>query len=117
MSIPGTSLVQPGYSAHNTDGIFDDLRAIQREFGYLPAAKLQAVAEARSMQLREVHAVASFYPHFYLAPPARVEVRVCADMSCHLQGAATVLQGDPEGRRRLISLTIREWPCIGSSFQ
>jgi len=115
VSIPETSLVQPGYSAHKTDGIFDDLRVIQREFGYLPAAKLQAVAEARSMQLREVHALASFYPHFYLTPPARVDVRVCADMSCHLRGAPTV-KHDIEARLRTLAASdcsIRTSSCLG----
>jgi len=115
VSIPGTSLVQSGYPAHNTDGIFDDLRAIQREFGYLPAAKLQAVAEARSMQLRDVHAVASFYPHFFLTPPARVDVRVCADMSCHLRGATTV-KHDIEARLQALAASdcsIRTSSCLG----
>ena len=112
---PGTSLVQPGYPAHNTDGIFDDLRAIQREFGYLPSDKLEAIAEARGMNVREVHAIASFYPHFHLKAPARVNVRICADMSCHL-GGAQLLKQQIETRLRTLPASdcnIRTTSCLG----
>jgi NADH:ubiquinone oxidoreductase subunit F (NADH-binding) len=37
--------------------------------------------------LYRLHGVASFYPHFHLTPPPKVDVRVCQDMSCHLRGA------------------------------
>ncbi|HWC20504.1 MAG TPA: NAD(P)H-dependent oxidoreductase subunit E [Terriglobales bacterium] len=115
VAIPGTSLVQPGPPANNTDGIFDDLRAIQGEFGYLPIDKLQSVAEARGMKVRDVHAVASFYPHFHLKPRARVDVRVCRDMSCHLRGAGGLKQ-ELEARLQthLVSdCSVRATSCLG----
>ena len=115
MANPGSSLVQPDSTVHNTDGIFEDLKAIQREFGYLPADKLQAIADARGMHVREVHTVASFYPHFHLHPPARVDVRVCTDMSCHLRGAS-VLKQQLEDRLRASKTSdcsIREISCLG----
>jgi len=115
VAIPGTSLAQPSSAAHNTDGIFEDLKAIQREFGYLPVDKLQAIADARSMHVREVYAVASFYPHFHLTAPARVNIRVCTDMSCHLRGA-NVLKRQVQDRLYGYSGTdcsIREISCLG----
>jgi formate dehydrogenase beta subunit len=67
--------------------IFDDLRAIQMRLGYLPKAELQNLSQRTQTPLYQIHSVASFYPHFHLAPPANAEVRVCADMSCRLNGA------------------------------
>jgi NADH:ubiquinone oxidoreductase subunit F (NADH-binding)/NADH:ubiquinone oxidoreductase subunit E len=68
--------------------IFDDLREIQRQFGYLPAEQLRALAQKIDLPLYRIHGVASFYPHFRLMPAPKVDVRVCQDMSCHLHGAA-----------------------------
>src|SRR5260370_4972453 len=67
--------------------IFDELRAIQLRFGYLPKAELEALSERTETPLYQLHSVASFYPHFHLAPPSTAEVRLCDDMSCHLNGA------------------------------
>ena len=67
--------------------IFSELRKIQRQFGYLPADELKALASKIDVPLYRLHGVASFYPHFHLTPPPKVDVRVCQDMSCHLHGA------------------------------
>ena len=66
--------------------IFDELRAIQRTHGYLPEGELRALAARLDVPLYRLQSVASFYPHFFLRPPARVEVRVCGDMACHRYG-------------------------------
>lgn len=66
--------------------VFDHLRAIQRTHGYLPEGELRALAERLDLPLYRLQSVASFYPHFFLKPPARAEVRVCGDMSCHRYG-------------------------------
>ena len=67
--------------------IFDELRAIQLRCGYLPKAELEALSQRTQTPLYQLHSVASFYPHFHLAPPANAEVLICADMSCRLNGA------------------------------
>jgi formate dehydrogenase beta subunit len=67
--------------------IFDDLRAVQLRHGYLPKAELESLSRRTQTPLYQIHSVASFYPHFHLAPPPRATVLVCADMSCHLNGA------------------------------
>jgi formate dehydrogenase beta subunit len=66
--------------------IFDELRAVQRAHGYLPDGELRALADRLDVPLYRLQAVASFFPHFFLKPPARAEVRVCGDMSCHRYG-------------------------------
>jgi NADH:ubiquinone oxidoreductase subunit F (NADH-binding)/NADH:ubiquinone oxidoreductase subunit E len=95
--------------------IFDDLRAIQLRFGYLPKAELEALSQRAKTPLYQIHSVASFYPHFHLMAPARADVRVCADMSCHLNGASE-LRADLD-RRFANSLPsevqIRDVSCLG----
>jgi formate dehydrogenase beta subunit len=66
--------------------VFDELRGIQRAHGYLPDGEVRALAERLEVPLYRLQAVASFFPHFFLKPPARAEVRVCGDMACHRHG-------------------------------
>jgi NADH:ubiquinone oxidoreductase subunit F (NADH-binding)/NADH:ubiquinone oxidoreductase subunit E len=95
--------------------IFDDLRAIQLRYGFLPKAELEGLSQRTQTPLYQIHSVASFYPHFHLAPPPRADVRVCADMSCHLNGACE-LRADLERRfstSKPSDVTIRDVSCLG----
>ena len=95
--------------------IFDDLRAIQQRHGFLPKPELEALSQRTSTPLYQIHSVASFYPHFHLAPPAKLDIRVCADMSCHLNSAAE-LRLDLEHRFASSSakdVMIRDVSCLG----
>ena len=95
--------------------IFDDLRAIQLRYGFLPKAELKGLSQRTQTPLYQIHCVASFYPHFHLAPPAKAEIRVCADMSCHLHGACE-LRADLERRfagSRPEDVQIRDVSCLG----
>src|SRR5271169_6351415 len=67
--------------------VFDELRAIQREFGYLPVEQLHLMSRRLNIPVSQIHAVVSFYPHFRLTAPPKLDVRVCSDMTCHLRGA------------------------------
>jgi NADH:ubiquinone oxidoreductase subunit F (NADH-binding)/NADH:ubiquinone oxidoreductase subunit E len=95
--------------------IFDDLRAIQLRHGFLPKAELEGLSQRSETPLYQIHSVASFYPHFHLAPPPRADVRVCADMSCHLNGAGELRT---ELERRFANakpqeVLIRDVSCLG----
>src|SRR5260370_6763455 len=95
--------------------IFDDLRAIQLRCGFLPKAELEGLSQRTQTPLYQIHSVASFYPHFHLAPPPKAEIRVCADMSCHLNGACE-LRADLERRfanSRAEDVQIRDVSCLG----
>jgi NADH:ubiquinone oxidoreductase subunit F (NADH-binding)/NADH:ubiquinone oxidoreductase subunit E len=99
--------------------IFDDLRAIQLRYGFLPKAELQALSERSRTPLYQIHSVASFYPHFHLIPPPNADVRVCADMSCHLNGACE-LRAELEQRFATSAPTdvlIRDVSCLGRCDQ
>jgi NADH:ubiquinone oxidoreductase subunit F (NADH-binding)/NADH:ubiquinone oxidoreductase subunit E len=95
--------------------LFDQLRAIQQRFGYLPADQLQQLAARINVPVSQIHTVASFYPHFHLTPPPRAEVKVCADMSCHLRGGPE-LKAHLEQTFRGVSpddVSIRDVSCLG----
>jgi formate dehydrogenase beta subunit len=95
--------------------IFDDLRAIQSRHGFLPKPELEALSQRTRTPLYQIHSVASFYPHFHLTPPPKADVRVCADMSCHLNGAGD-LRTDLEHRfanSTAKDVLIRDVSCLG----
>lgn len=92
--------------------VFDELRAIQRTHGFLPEPSLRALAEQLDLPLYRLQAVASFYPHFFLTPPARAEVRVCGDMSCH-RYAAGELQLALERRFAGQDVNVKHVSCLG----
>ena len=95
--------------------IFEELKAIQRQYGYLPGEQLEALSKQIDVPLYQLHGVASFYPHFHVTPPARADVRVCGDMACHLCGACE-LRASLEQRFRGTSekdVTFRHVSCLG----
>jgi NADH:ubiquinone oxidoreductase subunit F (NADH-binding)/NADH:ubiquinone oxidoreductase subunit E len=105
---------RPSSSAHHSP-IFDELRAIQHRHRYLPAVELRTLADRLDVPLFYLQGLASFYPHFYLQPPARAEVRVCDDMSCHLNGSGTLLRA-LEGRAAALGpaeMRVRPVSCLG----
>jgi NADH:ubiquinone oxidoreductase subunit F (NADH-binding)/NADH:ubiquinone oxidoreductase subunit E len=106
----------PGaFRARRGDVIFDDLRAIQLRYGFLPKAELENLSRRNQTPLYQIHSVASFYPHFHLVLPAKAEIRVCADMSCRLNGACE-LRADLERRfagARPEDVQIRDVSCLG----
>jgi len=95
--------------------LFDELRAIQATYGYLPTDQLHELAGKLKMPVSEIHAVASFYPHFYLKPPPKVDVRICADMSCHLLGAGRLRRSLEQAftGRSAAEISIRDVSCLG----
>jgi NADH:ubiquinone oxidoreductase subunit F (NADH-binding)/NADH:ubiquinone oxidoreductase subunit E len=106
---PGSGPVEPG-KIH----IFKALRDAQGE-GYLSPDKLAALADPPNIYPRDIHAVASYFPHFRLKPRANVEVRVCDDMTCHLRGANQLQQKLESSFRKVDKkdLDISSISCLG----
>ena len=73
--------------------IVQRLREIQNRYGFLPDAELRDLARDSGVPLHRIEEVSSFFPAFRLerSDPPEVEVRVCRDMTCHLRGAAELL--------------------------
>jgi NADH:ubiquinone oxidoreductase subunit F (NADH-binding)/NADH:ubiquinone oxidoreductase subunit E len=98
-----------------TANIFEQLRSIQTEYGYLPADQLKALSKSAEIPLFQIHGVADFYPHFHLSPPPKVSARVCSDMSCHLRGAGPLrdtLRARFEGMSAR-DVVVGEVSCLG----
>ncbi|HEV2689024.1 MAG TPA: NAD(P)H-dependent oxidoreductase subunit E, partial [Bryobacteraceae bacterium] len=95
--------------------IFDDLRAIQQQYGYLPGDQLEALSKRTQTPLYRIHGVADFYPHFHLKPPPKVNLRVCSDMTCHLRGADALRAGLKQRFTGMneSDVTIGEVSCLG----
>ncbi len=76
--------------------IVQRLLEAQEHEGFLRDELLKSVAREASVPLYRVQEVASFFPHFRREwdKPARVEVKVCRDMACHLRGSARLLGED-----------------------
>ncbi len=95
--------------------IYEELKAIQRQYGYLPPDQLEMLAQKTQVPLYRLHGVASFYPHFFLSPPAKAEVRICTDMACHLNGAGDLrgaLKAQFQGRSEK-EVSIHDVSCLG----
>jgi len=94
--------------------LYDELRLIQREFGYLPSAKLKELAADKQIPLNRLHEVASFYPIFHLEPQPKVTVGVCTDLACHMRGAAKLCDGLKQRfQTSSMSVAVREVSCLG----
>jgi len=95
--------------------IFHELRTIQLRHGYLPKAELESLSHRSQIPLYQIHSVASFYPHFHLAPPSRAEVLICADMSCRLNGACELRAqlAARFGNTRPEDVQIKDVSCLG----
>ncbi|MGH7409982.1 MAG: NAD(P)H-dependent oxidoreductase subunit E, partial [Candidatus Methylomirabilis sp.] len=95
--------------------IVEELTALQHRLGFLSAEELRALSARIDVPLYRLYAVASFFPHFRLTPPVPVEVRVCADMSCHLYGASR-LQRSLEATAKQMgaeTVDVKEVSCLG----
>ena len=68
------------------------LHAVQRKFGFVPAAAVPYIADRLNLSRAEVHGVLSFYHHFRQAAPGRHIVQVCRAESCQAMGAEHLAQ-------------------------
>jgi formate dehydrogenase/NADH-quinone oxidoreductase subunit F len=61
------------------------LNELQEAHGYLTEEALRDLARRENVPLYRLQGLVSFYPYFRTAPP-RVELAVCRDMACWLNG-------------------------------
>ena len=94
--------------------IFDELRNLQREHGYLPQEELRTLAKRVDVPLHRIHSVASFYPQFHLTPQPTVKIGVCSDISCHLRGACQLSDAIKQRVRELgPDVVVVPVSCVG----
>lgn len=67
------------------------LHEIQNEYGWVSKDSMKAAAEFLNLPVSKVREVASFYTMYKLEPQGKVDVQVCTNISCWLNGADKVL--------------------------
>jgi formate dehydrogenase beta subunit len=93
--------------------LIPSLNAIQREHGWLPREELIRLARETRRPLYELEGLISFYPHFRTAPPPKVEVTVCHDLTCWLHGADERIAEIHDRFGDDVEIEVREVSCIG----
>jgi NADH-quinone oxidoreductase E subunit len=93
----------------------------QREFGYLPLAVQEYVADLMELPLAWVASVVSFYTMYWTERPARWHLQVCRNLSCALRGgleirdALTARLGIRHGERTADGrFSLEEVECLAS---
>ena len=89
------------------------LNAIQERVGWLPREELVALSREVHRPLYEIEGLISFYPHFRTDPPAKVELRVCHDLSCWLRGADERIAMLRERYGPDTEIELAEGSCLG----
>jgi formate dehydrogenase beta subunit len=97
--------------------LINELKAIQERHGYLPEEELRAFSQRTATPLHQIHAVASFYPHFRLRPGLQLAVKVCADLSCHLAGARHLQEAAKRSAASLVECEVGSVSCLGRCDQ
>lgn len=69
------------------------LHVAQDEFGYLPDAAIDLVAEVLGLPSAHVYGVATFYTMYHRKPTGKHKLWVCTNVSCMLKGGYDVLHG------------------------
>jgi NADH:ubiquinone oxidoreductase subunit F (NADH-binding)/NADH:ubiquinone oxidoreductase subunit E len=93
--------------------LIPSLNAIQREHGWLPREALVRLSRETHRPLYEIEGLISFYPHFRVEAPARVEVTVCRDLSCWLRGGEEQIAHARARYGDDVEIDVREVSCIG----
>ena len=104
--------------------MLSSLLAAQDHLGYLPDQAVEEVAAFTGVSINDVWGVASFYTNFRFKPPGRHVVEVCWGPTCHLVGAANILQQvmddvglSGEGETPDDRLTLKYNTCLGACSQ
>ncbi len=101
--------------------VLSSLLAAQDELGYIPDEAIEEVAVLNDTTINEVWGVASFYTNFRFTPPGRHNVEVCWGPTCHLLGAARILERvmeqlglEDEGETADENISFKFNTCLGA---
>ena len=104
--------------------VLSSLLAAQDELGYLPDEVIEEVAAHTGTSINDVWGVASFYTNFRFSPPGEHLVEVCWGPTCHIVGAADIMQKvqddlgvSGEGDTHDKKVTLRYNTCLGACSQ
>ncbi len=96
------------------------LHGLQAEFGYVPQAAVELIAEALNLSKAEVHGVISFYHDFRKSPAGRHIVKICRAEACQAVGGEALGEAvlaklglDWHGTTRNGAVTLEPVYCLG----
>jgi len=89
------------------------LNDLQARDGWLSPDALRVLSEEANVPLYRLQEVASFYPHYRLAPPPEATVRVCRDAACHLAGGKDYLRAVKAAVGGADGVVVEEVSCLG----
>jgi NADH-quinone oxidoreductase subunit E len=74
--------------------LIDELHNIQEaeEENYLPPEKVIKVSEKKKIPAAKAFGVSTFYTMFSVKPRGKHIIRICRNLSCHLEGAETIVE-------------------------
>jgi NADH-quinone oxidoreductase subunit E len=101
--------------------VMSALGIAQDQYGWLPTAAMDAVAEYLGMPPVAVYEVATFYVMYNLAPTGRFKITVCTNLPCALSGG----EAAAEHLKRKLGIgfnettpdglfTLKEGECMGA---
>lgn len=104
--------------------VLSSLLATQDALHYIPTEAIEEIATLMDATINEVWGVASFYTNFRFTPPAQHAVEVCWGPTCHLEGAARIVEGvlgqlglEGEGESADESVSFKFNTCLGACAQ
>lgn len=66
------------------------LQGVQDEYGYVPKAAVDYIAERLNVYPSQIYGVLTFYAQFHLKPRGKYIIRVCMGTACHVLGAERI---------------------------
>ena len=94
--------------------IVQELYKIQNRHGYLPRAELLALAERLTVPLYRIQQVLSFFPHYRTTPPPDLELNICENLACQLNGAGKLIADlQAANQHRAAQVKVCGVSCLG----
>ncbi len=66
------------------------LQGVQDEYGYIPKAAVELIADRLNVYPSQIYGVLTFYAQFHLKPRGKYIIRVCMGTACHVLGAERI---------------------------
>jgi len=86
---------------------------IQHERGCLTGETLSTLAKERRVPLYRLEELVSFYPAFRRTPPPKFHLRICRDVSCHMQNCGPRLDAIRDAVIERSDVEVEEVSCLG----
>lgn len=110
-----------GYEPGDAVSLIHVLQDVQNAFNYLSKDAMEQVARYLKVPVGKVFSVATFYKAFSLKPRGKTIVKVCQGTSCHIRGAAVVVDDlknalniKPGETTQDMKYTIEAVNCVGA---